>query len=62
MDFPIHIIAKCMDLSILYLMGHINIFLYVKIVFIIANSADRDEMTHYVAFHLGLHCLPKYPI
>ena len=19
-----------------------------------------DEMPHYVAFHLGLHCLPKY--
>ena len=27
---------------------------------LIANSADLDEMLHYVAFHLGLHCLPKY--
>ena len=26
----------------------------------LANSADPDEMPHYVAFHLGLHCLPKY--
>ena len=32
-----------------------------KILFIIANSADTDEMPHYAAFHLGLCCLPKYP-
>ena len=32
-----------------------------KIVFVIANSADPDEMPHDVAFHLGLHCLSKYP-
>ena len=25
-----------------------------------ANSVDPDEMPHYAAFHLGLHCLPKY--
>ena len=29
--------------------------------FVSANSADPDEMAHYVAFHLGLQCLPKYP-
>ena len=28
--------------------------------FSLANSADPDEMPPYVAFHLGLHCLPKY--
>ena len=28
--------------------------------FIFASSADPDEMPHYAAFHLGLHCLPKY--
>ena len=28
--------------------------------FILANSADHDEMPPYVAFHLGRHCLPKY--
>ena len=28
---------------------------------VLANSADPDEMQHNVAFHLGLHCLPKYP-
>ena len=26
-----------------------------------AWCADPDEMQHYAAFHLGLHCLPKYP-
>ena len=31
-----------------------------KIVFVLANSVDPDEMLHYAAFHLGLHCLPKY--
>ena len=35
-----------------------NKFLSLKIVFIFANSADPDEMPHYAAFHLGLHCLP----
>ena len=24
----------------------------------LANCADSDEMQPYVAFHLGLHCLP----
>ena len=28
--------------------------------FDLANSSDPDEMPHYVAFHLGLRCLPKY--
>ena len=28
--------------------------------FVLANSADPDEMPYYVAFHLGFHCLPKY--
>ena len=27
---------------------------------ILANSGDPDEMQHYAAFHLSLHCLPKY--
>ena len=27
---------------------------------LIANSVDPDEMSPCVAFHLGLHCLPKY--
>ena len=32
-----------------------------KIVFILANSEDPDEMQHSAAFHLGLQCLPKNP-
>ena len=32
-----------------------------KIDFVLANSADPDEMPHHAAFHLGLRCLPKYP-
>ena len=32
-----------------------------KVVLIIANSEDTDEMQYYAAFHLSLHCLPKYP-
>ena len=31
------------------------VFLSLKINFVLANSADPDEMPHYVAFHLGLH-------
>ena len=28
--------------------------------FVKANSADPHEMLHSTAFHLGLHCLPRY--
>ena len=35
------------------------IFLSLKIVFW-SNSANPDEMPHYVAFHLCFHCLLKY--
>ena len=34
-----------------------NVFLSLKIVFILVNSADPDEMPPYAAFHLGLYCL-----
>ena len=30
------------------------------IVFTLTNSVDRDEMSHYVASHLGLHRLLMY--
>ena len=41
--------------------GHtFYLFLSLKIGFILANSADPDEMPPYAAFHLGFHCLPKY--
>ena len=29
-------------------------------VFVLANSADHDEMLHKAAFYQGLHCLAKY--
>ena len=28
----------------------------------LANSADRDEMQLYAAFHPGLHCLSEYSL
>ena len=31
-----------------------------KIVLTSAKSVDPDEMQQYAAFHLGLHCFPKY--
>ena len=33
-----------------------DVFLSLKIVSILANSAHPDEMPPYAAFHLGLHC------
>ena len=59
MDFPIHINATRMGLSIIYLKG-ISLFLSLKIALTTAKSVDPDEMLPYTAFHLGLHCLPKY--
>ena len=38
-----------------------HVFLSLNVVLILAISVDPDEMQHYAAFHLGLHCLPKYP-
>ena len=34
---------------------------FLKVCFNLANSVDPDEMQHYAAFHLGHHCLHKYP-
>ena len=62
MDFPIFIHTISMGLPILYLRGHrynflnYDVFRSLKVVLILANSADPDEMQHYAAFHLGLHC------
>ena len=39
-----------------------NVFLSLKIAFVMTNSVDPDEMQQYAAFHLGLHCLPKFPL
>ena len=37
------------------------VFWSLKVALILANSADPGEMQQYAAFHLGVHCLPKYP-
>ena len=44
----------------MYIFLNYGVFLSLKIVLILPNSADPDEMQHDAAFHLGLHCLPKY--
>ena len=65
-DFPMRIDRISMILSILYLRGHMMIFLNYdaflacRCVFIFANSGDSDEMPQLAAFHLCLHCLQKY--
>ena len=50
-----------MKWSIVYIEGH-RFYCTKILIFVLANSTDPDEMPHYVAFHLGLHCLPKYPL
>ena len=37
-----------------------DVFLSLRVVLNLANSADPDKML-YAAFHVGLHCLLKYP-
>ena len=39
------------------------IFLSLKMIdqFCLNQQCRPDEMQHYAAFHLDLHCLPKYP-
>ena len=66
MGFLIYIDTISMGLPIVYFKGtRVNflnyvVFLSLNIVLILANSADPDEMQQYAAFHLGLHCWPKY--
>ena len=38
------------------------IFLSLKIYSVLANSADPDEMPHFVPFYLGLRCVQKHPL
>ena len=65
MEFPIKFDIVMTGWSLVYIEGSQviifkKIFLSLKIYFVPANSADPDEMPHDAAFHLGLHCLPKY--
>ena len=52
-----------MGLPILYFnVSQVNgVFQALKVVLMLANSANPDEMQHHAAFHLGLHCLPVLP-
>ena len=65
-DYPIHTDAISIDLSSLYFMrsqveiSNFNIFLSLKIVFILAKKANPDKILTLAAFHMSLHCLPKY--
>ena len=68
MDFPKYIDAISIGLPILYFNKGSQVdfskLIYIsvsEIVLILANSVDPDEMQHYAAFHLGLHCLQKHP-
>ena len=62
--FPKHINTISMGYSILYFKVskflNSDVFLFLKTVLILANSADPKEMIHSWVFHLGLHHLPKY--
>ena len=71
MDFPIHIDAISMGLSILHFLGvKARIFLILvcfclwKFVVILANSADPDEMQHSALFFCftGSSLFAKVPI
>ena len=37
-----------------------TVFPSLKMDFVVANSADPDEVLHSATFHLGLKCLQKY--
>ena len=67
MDFPIQMKAIRMGVSIMYFKGSQDSISQLWCIsvpencFTVTNSVDPDEMPHYAAFHLGLHCLPEYP-
>ena len=52
--------------SVLLVLSHVYmeilyVFLSLKMGISLVNSTDPDEMQRKAAFHVGLHCLPKYP-
>ena len=48
--------------SVCYNLSEIFSFHSLNMDYVITNSADPDEMTRCVAFHLGLPCSIKHPI
>ena len=59
MDFSLEFHTGCFGVTLggLYLQSYI-LFHSLMIDFVLAKSADPDEMPPYAAFHLVLHCLP----
>ena len=45
----------------MFIKNIVHVFLSLTIIFVYSKSTDSDEMRHDGAFHLGFHCLPKYP-
>ena len=43
-----------------FFLNKIVVFFSMKSIFVLANSVDPNEMPHYAAFNLGLHCLQLY--
>ena len=64
----LHVDRIRMDLSNLYFKGlsvkiSLNdVCLFMKIVFLLANSVNPGGMTPYATYHLGLHCLSRYDL
>ena len=44
-----------------YNVGYLTLYAQMDSSYFSLSIADPDEMPHYAIFHLGLHCLPKYP-
>ena len=52
----------CKPLKTGFLAKRPIVFLSLRIVFVLANRVDTDEMPHYnAAFHQGIHCMSKDP-
>ena len=49
----------CMYLGVSVYNLHKILYFCLKIVLTLTTSVDPDETSHYVVFHLGLHCLQK---
>ena len=72
MDYLIHVHISTISINgiiyfVLYWVAGQNFYKMVysvaeDFVFTLANSADPCKIQLYAAFHLGLHCLPKYLI
>ena len=62
MDYPILIDTVSMELSNLYFKGVTGQNFFQMMYFCPRKMvlSSPDEKPPYVAFHLGLHCLPKY--